>query len=155
RLLGDTLIVADLSSARQIVAAHPGYRCITLQGELLEADGTLTVGTYHAEAGILSRKSELRELRERIGALDLHHAALERELADLCERLALHGTRAEHAQRGIEVLTEQAGDMRSRISQHQHQRAGLSEDLSLSRHELSTLEGDIDRLGKLWQLALS
>ena len=64
QLLGRTLIVRDLAAARAIAAHAPGFRLVTLQGELLEPDGTLTVGTHHAETGILSRKSELRELRE-------------------------------------------------------------------------------------------
>ena len=74
RLLGRTLIVRDLAAARAVAApAGTAVRCVTLQGELLEADGTLTVGTHHAEAGILSRKSELRELREQQVALDRRH----------------------------------------------------------------------------------
>jgi chromosome segregation protein len=154
RLLGDTLIVRDLPAAREIAATQPGFRFVTLEGELLEADGTLTVGTYQPEAGILSRKSELRELRERVGALDLHLAGLERELADLRERIALHRTRVEHEEAEIDVLAEQAGDMRWRVGQHQQKRAGLSEDLTLSRHELSTLEADISRLRSEWQQAL-
>ena len=66
QLLGRTLIVRDLAAARAIAAHASGFRLVTLQGELLEPDGTLTVGTHHAETGILSRKSELRELREQL-----------------------------------------------------------------------------------------
>src|SRR5262249_20064402 len=50
RLLGRTLIVRDLTAARAIAALDAGFRCITVQGELLETDGTLTVGAHHAEA---------------------------------------------------------------------------------------------------------
>src|SRR5207249_3172529 len=63
QLLRHTVVVRDLETARTLAARGGGYRFVTLQGEMLEADGTLTVGTHHAEAGILSRKSELRELR--------------------------------------------------------------------------------------------
>src|SRR5205085_11691081 len=66
QLLGRTLIVRDLDSARTMAAFTSGYRFVTLRGELLEPDGTLTVGTHHAETGILSRKSELRELRRQV-----------------------------------------------------------------------------------------
>src|SRR5262249_21116906 len=66
RLLAGTLIVRDLTAARALAPHLPGHRFVTLHGELLEADGTLTVGTHHAETGILSRKSELRELREQV-----------------------------------------------------------------------------------------
>src|SRR5439155_18132355 len=47
QVLGDTLIVADLATARALAAEYPGYRFVTRQGELLDADGVLTVGTYH------------------------------------------------------------------------------------------------------------
>src|SRR5262249_19004919 len=54
RLLSKTLIVRDLVAARAIHSlSGANFRCVTLAGELLEADGTLTVGTHHAEAGIL------------------------------------------------------------------------------------------------------
>src|SRR5262249_9798850 len=48
QLLGRTLVVRDLATAREIANQSTGFRCITLQGELLEPDGTLVVGTHHA-----------------------------------------------------------------------------------------------------------
>src|SRR5205085_6915955 len=48
QLLRQTLVVRDLGAARAIAAHTTGYRFVTLQGELLEADGTVTVGTHHA-----------------------------------------------------------------------------------------------------------
>ena len=62
RLLSNTLIVKDLEAARALANATIGYRFVTLAGELLETDGVLTVGIHQAERGLLSRKSELREL---------------------------------------------------------------------------------------------
>ena len=87
QLLGRTLIVRDLEVARTIAALTIGYRFVTLQGELLEPDGTLTVGTHHAATGILSRKSELRELRGEGVELDRRIADTEHDLAGLRERL--------------------------------------------------------------------
>ena len=46
QLLGRTLIVHDLAAARAIAAHAPGFRLVTLNGELLEPDGTLTVGKH-------------------------------------------------------------------------------------------------------------
>src|SRR5262249_21351519 len=42
QLLGATLIVKDLAAARDIARTASGFRFVTLQGELLEADGVLT-----------------------------------------------------------------------------------------------------------------
>jgi chromosome segregation protein len=154
QLLGQTLIVRDLATARAILALDAGYRCITLNGELLEEDGTLTVGTHHAEAGILSRKSELSELREQADKLDRRLAELERDLADLRERIAQLDARAGQAQDEIDILSEQANDMRWRIGQHRQTREGLHEEVTLNRTEVTGLDQEIERLQSSWQKAM-
>jgi chromosome segregation protein len=153
RLLGRTLIVRDLETARALAGGRASLRCVTLQGELVEADGSVTVGTHHAEAGVLSRKSELRELREEAEALDLRLSETERDLADMRERLAELDGRAESQQREIDVLAEQATDLRSRIGRHRERRAGLSEEVEVSRTEMSGLEQEIERLEAEWRRA--
>jgi chromosome segregation protein len=153
RLLGRTLIVRDLAAARAVAAQMPDWRFVTLQGELLEPDGTLTVGTHHAEAGILSRKSELRELRERVAVLDRRLAEIERDLSDLRESIAQLDGRVESQQREIDVLAEQVTDLRSRIGQHRQRREGLHEEVEVSRTEISGLEQEIGALERAWRQA--
>jgi chromosome segregation protein len=153
RLLSGTLIVRDLTAARTLAAHLPGSRFVTLHGELLEADGTLTVGTHHAETGILSRKSELRELREQVAGLDRQLTELDRDLADLREALALLDSRAENGQQEIDVLSEQVADLRSRIGQHRQRRDGLHEEVQVSRGEISGLEQEIENLEQSLQEA--
>jgi chromosome segregation protein len=75
-LLADTWIVSELAVAWQLAAAT-GNACrfVTLQGELLETNGTLYVGPLRGEAELVSRKSELRGLKTEA-------ARLERQIAD-------------------------------------------------------------------------
>jgi chromosome segregation protein len=153
RLLRKTLIVRDLASARAIAAAGRAFRCVTLQGELLEADGTLTVGTHHAETGILSRRSELRELREQAAGLDAHLEEIGQDLRELRERLALLDGRSEAQQREIDVLGAEQVDLRARLGQHRERREGLHEDVQVSRSEITNLEQDIQRLEASWRQA--
>jgi chromosome segregation protein len=153
RLLGRTLIVRDLASARACAAQMPGWRCVTMQGELLEPDGTLTVGTHHAETGILSRKSELRELRDQVETLDLSLTQLDGQLLDLRERTAVLDGGLENQQLEIDVLTEQLADMRARIGQHQQRRDGLHEEVQVNRSEISGLEQEIENVQSSWQRA--
>jgi chromosome segregation protein len=155
QLLGRTLLVRDLAVAREIAAHTSGYRLVTLQGELLEPDGTLTVGTHHAEAGILSRKSELRELRQKAADLDDRLAELERDLTDLRTRVADLNSRTAAQQVEIDVLAEQGGDLRSRIGQHRQRREGLHEEVVVSRQEISGIDQDIGRLKASWDQACS
>jgi chromosome segregation protein len=153
QLLGTTLVVGDLAAARQIAAANPGLRFVTLQGELLEADGTLTVGAHHGETGILSRKSELRELRERAVDLDRRLAEIDRDLSDLRERLVQCDRSGENQQTEIDVLAEQATDSRSRLGQHRQRREGLHEEVHVGRTEMSELEREIEKLEAAWRQA--
>jgi chromosome segregation protein len=153
RLLRRTVIVRELTAARQLATQLEGFRFITLQGELLDADGTLTVGTFHAEGGILSRKSELRELREKIKVVDARRVELERDLVVLRERLATLDSAVESQQVEIEILTEQAADLRSRLGQQKQRREGLHEEVEVSRAEIGNLEQDISRMQLSWQQA--
>ncbi|HEY7308478.1 MAG TPA: chromosome segregation protein SMC [Gemmataceae bacterium] len=153
RLLSGTLIVRDLTAARALAPHLPGHRFVTLRGELLEADGTLTIGTHHAETGILSRKSELRELREQVADLDRRLMELARDLLDLREALALLDSRAENGQQEIDVLSEQVADLRSRIGQHRQRREGLHEEVQVSRSEISGLVQEIADLERSWNEA--
>lgn len=152
-LLGQTLIVRDLDAARELAALGSGFRFVTLQGELLEADGTVTVGTHHAEAGILSRKSELRELREQAAHLDRQVTEAEQSLMALREAMAALDAKASSLQEEIDVLAEQSTDLRSRIQQHRQRREGLHEEVALSRTEISSVEQEIQGLEGAWQKA--
>lgn len=97
-LLGDTWVVETLDVAISL-AAGPGRGCrfVTLQGEVLEADGSITVGPVRTEAAVLSRKSELKRLKQQIHAIDHEIESRESSLAVLYEGL-----------RNLEVDLEQA-----------------------------------------------
>jgi chromosome segregation protein len=153
QLLGRTLLVGDLATARAIAAYTSGYRFVTMQGELLETDGTLTIGTHHAETGILSRKSELRELRQQVMDLDRRIAELECDLTDLRSRMGLLDGQTASLQEETDVLAEQAADLRSRLGQHRERREGLHEEVALSRSEISGVEREIEDLEQAWRKA--
>ena len=153
RLLSRTLIVRDLAVARAIAAHTVGYRFVTLQGELLEADGTLTVGTHHAETGILSRKSELRELREQVSRFDDRITDVERDLSELARRGAEARDEADNLSQEIVILDRQASDLRARLEQHRAKQADLREDVELSTSAMEKLEQDIQERETLWRQA--
>src|SRR5262249_11288105 len=146
RLLGQTLIVRDLRTAREITGQLPGHRFVTLHGDVLEPDGTLTTGTHHAESGILSRKSELRELKERVTQLDSQISDSEHGLASTRERIAILDAQYETRQEEITVLLEQATELKNRMNQHRERRQGLHEEVQLTRSEISTIEREIQSL---------
>lgn len=65
RLLGHTWIVEKLGHAIELAeSVGLGVDFVTLAGELLAADGTLAVGPQHGSVGLISRRSQLRALKE-------------------------------------------------------------------------------------------
>lgn len=153
RLLSNTLIVKNLEAARALASATIGYRFVTLAGELLEADGTLTVGVHQAESGLLSRKSELRELRERVIAMDAQIVRADAELVELRDKLRNLETRTASLQQEVDVLAEQASDLRSRLNQRRQHREGLQQEVVLGRREISTIVQELVELESSWQQA--
>jgi chromosome segregation protein len=151
QLLGRTMIVQDLAAARILADQAPDCRFVTLHGEMLEADGTLIVGTHHAETGILSRKSELRELREQTAQLDHRIAEIENEFAGYRERLAALDSRSAKVQEDIQVLTEQEADLKSRLDSRRQRQEGLTEEVVLSRSEIESLEREFRTLDQAWR----
>ena len=138
RLLADTWIVETLPHAFSLARRQvKGARYVTLAGELLEADGTLIVGPRHASVGLISRRSELRVLKERIAELSsqIEHggaevAALERQIAADQQRVdqaadAHHRADSALAEHRLEVNSAQ-----QRHGQYDEQHQVLSAELS-------------------------
>jgi chromosome segregation protein len=124
-----------------------------LQNELLESDGTLTVGAHHAETSILSRKVELRDLREQMEALDGRIAEVEHAIAATRDEISGLESVAERQQQEVDVLADQANDLRMRIGQHRQQQAGLHEEANVGRSELAGLETEILTQEQTWKQA--
>lgn len=79
QLLADTWVVQTLDDALRLQKAYGiDYRFVTLQGELVEKDGTLFTGNVRSESAVVSRKSELRRLKNELNRIE--HAISEREL---------------------------------------------------------------------------
>ena len=89
-LLADTWIVHTLDDALRLAeeTADCNYRFVTLQGELLDADGTLYAGTVRGETAVMSRKSELRRLKNDLSRLDRQIESSEQQLSSVDGDLA-------------------------------------------------------------------
>ncbi len=109
RLLADAWIVDTLATAFALAReTHGAARFVTLAGELLERDGTLVVGSKEAASGLISRRSELRELAGRLESLELSLEELEQETTELADA---SGAGREEVRRCEETLAERKGEL--------------------------------------------
>jgi chromosome segregation protein len=153
QLLGTTRIVPDLATARAAAAQGRGLRFVTLQGELLEADGTLTVGTHHAESGILSRKSELHELSEQVASLDQRITELDDDATNLRSRAGELETTIGTLTEQREQLDTQLRDLRFRIKEKQQDHDRHRGHLDENRDQMKVREVEIPQLEEAFQRA--
>jgi chromosome segregation protein len=153
QLLGNVLLADTLSEARALHAAYPDCRIVSRTGELLEPDGTLTAGPLKVEAGLVSRKSELRELREQYRVQSQIVTNTEVELAELrCKFDAAVGV-IEAVESEITLLSGAAGDLQQKIVIQRQQVEQLDEMCELLQQETRQLEQEIQRSEAAWVAA--
>lgn len=81
-LLGRTFIVESIDDARRLSQmCPPGTRFVTLEGIVWDSDGRIALGSLGAGTGLISRRSELRELQDRIAEVESRIAELTAQLA--------------------------------------------------------------------------
>jgi chromosome segregation protein len=153
QLLGHTLLVDTLADARRLATSLPGYRFVTRSGELLDSDGALTVGPLTAGAGIVSRKSELRDLRGQFGVLASEVSAAEVELAGLRRRADGVGGVIEAVEAEIGLLSGEVGGLQQKIVGQREQLQNLEELVEIGRSEARMLEEEVQRGEAEWVAA--
>jgi len=68
-LLGKTVVVENLDTALRLADDDvTGHRFVTVNGDLVEANGRIGLGPPDAVTGLISRKSELRDIDEQLAA---------------------------------------------------------------------------------------
>ncbi len=70
-LFGKTIVVEDLEAALAMAKLDvTGHRFVTRNGELVEPHGFLTLGPPASSAGLISRKSELRDIDAQMDSIE-------------------------------------------------------------------------------------
>ncbi|MEK6643783.1 MAG: chromosome segregation protein SMC [Planctomycetota bacterium] len=81
-LLGRTYVVESMSDARRLAKLDTGIaRFVTMDGMVWEPDGRIGVGPLGTGTGLISRRSELRELATQLEEVEKRIASLTEQLA--------------------------------------------------------------------------
>ena len=82
-LLGRTVITSDLDAAIAMSQKYRNrFKIVTLDGQVMNAGGSMTGGSVNKDAGILSRANELEKLTKQEKTLQDQNAALDAELRE-------------------------------------------------------------------------
>jgi chromosome segregation protein len=111
-LLAGTWIVSNLAAGLNLRSHYPGRaRFVTLDGEVIESDGTLVVGPKSAAAGIVSRRSELRALNAEQGELKSQISESEASVQQLKKELQGRQTEARRLLGQNQALTSELNEI--------------------------------------------
>ncbi|MBO4836174.1 MAG: chromosome segregation protein SMC [Clostridia bacterium] len=155
-LLGRTVIARDLDAALPIMrAGHYAFRLVTLDGQVMNAGGSMTGGSTRGKAaGFLSREREIAELEALLRQQEQELEALKESLGDMqsrqaeAKRLRNEAMEAMHQQE-IAVAREQehvfnaVAETQAQAQRLEKTRAAilqLTESLSEIRQDLAALD---------------
>ncbi len=140
-LLGRTVIAEDIDRAISMASKyHNRFRIVTLDGQVMNAGGSMTGGSVNKDSGMLSRANELERLNRQA-------EGLEKEKKDLEEKFGEANRQADEVNFQIETVSEklrEAEDAVLRLEGQEKQSeillSAITEAAENARAELQTLE---------------
>ena len=146
RLLGKTLIVKNLESAFQLASKLQSFRFITLSGEMIDEFGSIVLGKLPVEGGVLSRKNEVKDLRESL-------AQVESDLGENEIQLAREKRQLDTLEAGLATLelktrdlTQLASDLAGKLDRERISLDSANQEQLAGQQEERRLETEIKRL---------
>lgn len=142
KLLGMTLIVDNLDAARRLREQLPaGYRFVTKNGELLNGDGRVVAGPCNgAQAiGLISRRSELAQLKQQLAELEIEIEADAQVLGELSDH-------ASHIERICDGLRESLSEIRAVSVQMNSRLDNLNIRIAALQREQPVLSAEIEQV---------
>ncbi len=140
-VLGNTVVIDNIDNAIRISAANKGpHKLVTLEGEVINAAGAITGGSFKNSSGnILSRKAEKDTLDEEI-------KALEKTLKD-------SETAREDAEKAKAAAADEKHRAEDLIKESDLKKALLEKELQIARQAVTDAEGaEAGRLAELAEL---
>ena len=142
-LLGGTWVCKTLADA---VRLHNGpgnsVRFVTLDGEIVESDGTILAGPKSVTGGIVSRRSELRAIKKNLVALKSEIDTCRKQVDELAE---LEAT----AEKQVQNLIEENTGLSSKLQSETDKADQVLGRIGSLKDELSAAEDELGQTGSL------
>lgn len=178
-LLGRVVVVEGLEQAITLSksSAAAGLRFVTLEGEIINAGGAITGGAYrNNSANLLERKTQTKELEERVGQLQQQMQEKETKLQEYKTKIAAQEKRREEimltsreAERELmakehqsNLLSRRLTDLAESEEKRQKELTNLGQEMNSSdemilllRQHMTESEAEIQRIEQLADAGLS
>ncbi len=151
-LLGRVIIAEDMDSAIGIARTYRHrYRIVTLDGQVLNAGGSMTGGSVSRSAGILSRSNELERLnqqisslREKLSAAKQSAEEAQREANRASYDLEVAQTQKQEFDTSVLKLEGEVGQYKILLDGLERGQTGYQEELSVLSERIAKTEAETE-----------
>lgn len=144
RLLANVWLASTLADARRLQTLVPSGRFITLDRQLLEPNGSLTIASESTAVGLVSRKSELRTLRNDIPVFERQIADAQAEIALLKENITALELHSRQLADVHHAVAARVSESRSAIAKEQREGDELASRLASLEKQHASMTNDVD-----------
>lgn len=134
-----TWVVESLDHARALSAVDPVARFVTMEGVVWEADGRISLGSLGSDTGLISRRSELRELARELGEV-------EQRITTLADQLQQSESEVDHLETVQQDLRTAIYQVNTERVEVQAQLATVEEGLRQLREEQPLIASEVSIL---------
>ena len=150
QLFGDVILAENWEHASALRTRYPSFRIVTRQGHLWETDGSVFFSPLHSTKGLVSQKSEYRELREQAHHLLDQIQQKENNLNSLQKNLKQIEDLLTELEEQRAVLEKAALESHQKQDQLRQELEHWEERWSLLCHETEALEEELRRAENAW-----
>jgi chromosome segregation protein len=150
QLLGHVLLAEDEAQAQQLRSRFPTHRILTRSGYLWEPDGSVSVGPFRLGSGLVSRKSELRQLRVQVQQLQQALQQSEEQMRQLLAQQEQLLRQLEQAHQQRIELEKQAAQVHQALDQQHQLLEHVEQRWTLIHQETRYLEEELRRAEATW-----
>ncbi|MDE2216131.1 MAG: chromosome segregation protein SMC [Planctomycetota bacterium] len=142
-LLNNTVVVKNLNAALALNGHSHAVRYVTLDGELLEPEGTLSGGKKQGQVGIISRKSELKKIEEDLSQIEQNLKNLEQEKHTHVEELT--GLELETAQltKKIDQINISKISKENELAQNEQKQNEFNTEKKINETEMEEIDVEV------------
>lgn len=147
QLLADTWVVQSLDDAIRLQNEFGSeFRFVTLQGELVEKDGTLFTGTVRSESAVVSRKSELRRLKNELHRIEHQISERDLRLQKLIASIEMADSELQGSRDNVERFSAELRTDQQQLAELQQALAGSRRNDETLAEQMHSISEHLDKL---------
>lgn len=143
--LNNTVVVKNLNAALSLNGHTHTVRCVTLDGELLEPEGTISGGKRQGQVGIISRKSELKKIEEELTQIKQTLEKLEQDKRILIDELTGLETETAQLAKRIDQVNIQKISKDNELAQNEQKREELVAEKKINENEMEEIQVELEK----------